>query len=103
MPTLSMGSDHGEAGNLLFSLGTEAGNADPPRQRCDCRFHPAMPSRPGTGKPGTLNRHRAALHPSVPGARTGKQPRCMSLLWFQRNPLPTDRVAQRQILARFDA
>lgn len=33
----------------------------------------------------------------------GKQPRCMSLLWFQRNPLPTDWVAQRQILARFDA
>lgn len=33
----------------------------------------------------------------------GKQPRCMSLLWFQRNPLPTDWVAQREILARFDA
>lgn len=33
----------------------------------------------------------------------GKQPRCMSLLWFQRNPLPTDWAAQRQILARFDA
>ena len=33
----------------------------------------------------------------------GKQPRCMSLLWFQRNPLPTDWVAQREVLARFDA
>lgn len=33
----------------------------------------------------------------------GKQPRCMRLLWFQRNPLPTDWAAQRQILARFDA
>ena len=32
----------------------------------------------------------------------GKQPRCMSLLWFQRDPLPTDWAAQRQILARFD-
>jgi hypothetical protein len=32
----------------------------------------------------------------------GKQPRCMSPLWFQRNPLPTDWAAQRQILARFD-
>jgi len=32
----------------------------------------------------------------------GKQPRCMSLVWFQRNPLPTDWAAQRQILARFD-
>jgi hypothetical protein len=33
----------------------------------------------------------------------GKQPRCMSLLWFQRNPLPTDWAAQRRLLARFDA
>lgn len=32
----------------------------------------------------------------------GKQPRCMSLLWFQWNPLPTEWAAQRQILARFD-
>lgn len=33
----------------------------------------------------------------------GQQPRCMSLLWFQRNPLPTDWVAQREVVARFDA
>jgi hypothetical protein len=33
----------------------------------------------------------------------GKQPRCMSLLWFQRNPLPTDWAAQREVVARFDA
>ena len=33
----------------------------------------------------------------------GKQPRCMSLLWFQSNPLPTDWVAQRKVVARFDA
>ncbi|AVZ79683.1 hypothetical protein C3497_09690 [Zoogloeaceae bacteirum Par-f-2] len=33
----------------------------------------------------------------------GRQPRCMSLLWFQRNPLPTDWVAQREVVARFDA
>jgi hypothetical protein len=29
----------------------------------------------------------------------GQQPRCMSLLWFQRNPLPTDWVAQRAVVA----
>jgi hypothetical protein len=29
----------------------------------------------------------------------GQQPRCMSLLWFQRNPLPTDWVAQREVVA----
>ena len=31
-----------------------------------------------------------------------KQPRCMSLLWFQRNPLSTDWAAQREVVARFD-
>jgi len=33
----------------------------------------------------------------------GKQPRCMSLLWFQRNPLPADWMAQREVVAAFDA
>ena len=33
----------------------------------------------------------------------GQQPRCMSLLWFQRNPLPTDWVEQREVVAGFDA
>ena len=32
-----------------------------------------------------------------------QQPRCMSLLWFQRNPLPPDRVAQREVVVGFDA
>ena len=32
----------------------------------------------------------------------GQQPRCMSLLWFQRNPLPKDWLAQREVLAGFD-
>jgi len=27
----------------------------------------------------------------------------MSLLWFQRNPLPTDWMAQREVVAGFDA
>jgi hypothetical protein len=27
----------------------------------------------------------------------------MSLLWFQRNPLPTDWVGQREVVASFDA
>ena len=33
----------------------------------------------------------------------GQQPRCMSLLWFQRNPLPVDWAAQRAVMAAFDA
>ena len=33
----------------------------------------------------------------------GQQPRCMSLLWFQRNPLPTDWVAQREVVVAFDS
>jgi hypothetical protein len=32
----------------------------------------------------------------------GKQPRCMSLLWFQRNPLPADWRQQRAVVAAFD-
>jgi len=32
----------------------------------------------------------------------GQQPRCMSLLWFQRNPLPTDWMAQRAVVTGFD-
>ncbi len=33
----------------------------------------------------------------------GQRPQCMSLLWFQHNPLPTDWVAQRGVMAGFDA
>lgn len=33
----------------------------------------------------------------------GQQPRCMSLIWFQRNPLPLDWIAQRQVVDGFDA
>ena len=33
----------------------------------------------------------------------GQQPRCMSLLWFQRNPLPTDWLTQREVVAGVDA
>ena len=44
------------------------------------------------------------LEPAIiQGILAGRQPRCMSLLWFQRNPLPTDWLAQREVVARFDA
>ena len=33
----------------------------------------------------------------------GQQPKCMSLLWFQRHPLPNDWVAQREVVAAFDS
>ncbi|MGC5859641.1 hypothetical protein SNK21_24825, partial [Ralstonia pseudosolanacearum] len=33
----------------------------------------------------------------------GLQPRCMSLLWFQHNPLPAEWAAQREVVATFDA
>ena len=32
----------------------------------------------------------------------GKQPRRLTLIWFQRNPLPVDWEAQRQIVRRFE-
>jgi hypothetical protein len=41
--------------------------------------------------------------PIIQAILAGKQPRCMSLQWFQRNPLPTDWVAQREVIAAFDA
>jgi hypothetical protein len=33
---------------------------------------------------------------------TGRQPRRMTLIWFQRNPLPVDWEAQRQIVKTFE-
>lgn len=33
----------------------------------------------------------------------GTQPRCMSLIWFQRNPLPLDWIEQRRVAEQFDA
>jgi len=33
----------------------------------------------------------------------GQQPRCMSLIWFQGNPLPLDWIAQRRVVDGFDA
>ena len=56
--------------------------------------------------PSTVNEllRLTLLEPAVVQAiLAGKQPRCMSLLWFQRNPLPTDWMAQREVVARFDA
>ena len=32
----------------------------------------------------------------------GRQPRRLTLMWFQRNPLPVDWQAQRDIIANFD-
>jgi hypothetical protein len=57
------------------------------------------------------------LHPSVPNEllrltllapdiidrlMSGRQPRQMILMWFQRHSLPVDWEAQRQIVARFE-
>ena len=33
---------------------------------------------------------------------SGRQPRRMNLIWFQRNPVPVDWVVQRQIVQRFE-
>ena len=38
-----------------------------------------------------------------PAILAGQQPKRTSLLWFQRNPLPTDWVAQREVVVGFDA
>lgn len=33
----------------------------------------------------------------------GQQPRCMGLIWFQRNPLSLDWIEQRRVVDGFDA
>jgi hypothetical protein len=44
------------------------------------------------------------LEPAVIQAiLAGRQPRCMSLIWFQRNPLPLDWTLQRRVVESFDA
>jgi len=32
----------------------------------------------------------------------GRQPRRLTLIWFQRNPIPVDWQAQRQVIASFE-
>ena len=69
----------------------------------------------GVMKSGSDIARAEGLHPSVPNElmrltllapdiigllMTG--PRRMSLIWFQRNPLPVDWEAQRQIVKRFE-
>lgn len=46
----------------------------------------------------------ALLEPAIIQAiLAGQQPICMSLIWFQRNLLPLDWIAQRRVVDGFDA
>ncbi len=71
----------------------------------------------GVMKSGSDIARTEGLHPSVTSElmrltllapdildmlMSGRQPRLMSLIWFQRNPLPVDWEAQRQIVQRFE-
>jgi hypothetical protein len=71
----------------------------------------------GAKKDGSDIARAEGLHPSVVNEllrltllapdiidllMTGRQPRRMTLIWFQRHPLPVDWVAQRQIVRRFE-
>ena len=48
--------------------------------------------------------HLTLLEPAIiQSILAGQQPKCMSLLWFQRNPLPTDWMDQREVVAAFDS
>lgn len=56
--------------------------------------------------PSTVNEllRLTLLEPAIIQAiLAGQQPRCMSLIWFQRNPLPLDWIEQRRVVDRFDA
>jgi hypothetical protein len=63
------------------------------------------PSHPVPGRvwAGRLLRLTLLEPAIIQSMLAGQQPRCMSLLWFQRNPLPTDWLAQRELVAGFDA
>lgn len=55
--------------------------------------------------PSTVNEllRLTLLAPSIIQAIVdGTQPKCMTLLWFQRNPLPTDWAAQARVVEGFD-
>ena len=76
----------------------------------DCPFtqnsaHPQIAQREGLHH-STVNEllRLTLLEPAIiQSILAGQQPRCMSLLWFQRNPLPTDWVAQREVVVAFDS
>lgn len=56
--------------------------------------------------PSTVNEllRLTMLEPAIIQAiLAGQQPRCMSLLWFQHNPMPSSWAAQREVIAAFDA
>lgn len=71
----------------------------------------------GLAKSGSDIARREALHPSTVNEllrltllapdiiellMTGKQPKTLTLMWFQRNRLPVDWHAQRDILSQFE-
>ena len=51
----------------------------------------------------TGERNRDKIAAIIQSILAMQQPRCMSLLWFQRHPLLIDWVAQREVLTKFDA
>jgi hypothetical protein len=52
---------------------------------------------------GQFGRLAKSVRSQEPARVRGKQPRCMSLIWFQRNPLPLDWIEQRRVVDGFDA
>jgi hypothetical protein len=71
----------------------------------------------GLAESGSDIAKREGLHPStvnellrltmlepaiIQSILAGQQPKCLSLIWFQRNPLPVDWFAQREVVAAFD-
>ncbi|WP_446808497.1 site-specific recombinase resolvase [Methylomonas sp. 2BW1-5-20] len=71
----------------------------------------------GLAESGSDIAKREGLHPStvnellrltmlepaiIQSILAGQQPKCMSLIWFQRNPLPVDWLEQRKVIAAFD-
>ena len=62
----------------------------------------AMPSGSAIARAEGLHRLTLLAPDIVEMLMAGRQPRRMSLIWFQRHPLPVDWAAQREIVRRFE-
>lgn len=82
-----------------------------PSTGCNCStkaWWPAAPTSPSARglHHSTVNEllRLTLLEPAIIQAiLAGTQPRCMSLIGFQRNPLPLDWIEQRRVVDGFDA
>ena len=78
--------------------------ASNPSSNASAASHPSAIARAEGLDPSTVNEllRLTLLAPDIiEELMAGRQPRRMTLMWFQRNPLPVDWQAQRDIITNF--